>query len=491
MPCCVLADQCQHPSLDLRESHKCRRCHHIVHVLCAEEDPNADASNNLTCFRCTSPPKVQLPRASNAFQIEQALNPTAPHNLTMQPSQTSADHPTTTNKTLLAERTPKRPSSHAKRKGPTTNRASKAKISKDFRLDADKSKPDPLLMKTVAFDVDDQMHGTRLYQHFGGDETAKKSLSIRNGKRYLLGTVIRLSNTKKNAQVSLTTIHYDIQWEDSSLGETPVDVTLIYDALALHKTMSIPRKSKDNPPTRQSRNRDPFSPELRTMLFSVDDLERGLPDSSDDDASTNPDDENDDFFFFHQKPFHYYHYNNVVEDDSRDTGNAHGLAASDFRWSSGTLQPPPDRSRRLESHVSPSLTAHFETPIQSLLAFIPLRIFNSIAYFSNLYANETIGKSETRTISGAKWDKDITINEIMKFFGILFKMVLRPTPGQPYPFCWNDPSWHPYTQYMKLRRFQQIRTVLHFNDNACMEGSNDAVFKVSSMLLDITISFFP
>lgn len=446
MPRCVLADHCQYQNLDLRDSHRCRRCHQVVHVFCAEEDPNADSSNNLTCFLCTSPPKVQLPRASSL---------------------------------------------HAKRKGPTTNRASKAKIPKDFRLEADKSKPDPLLMKTAAFDVDDKMHGTRLYQHFGGDENAKKSLSIRNGKRYLLGTVIRLSNTKKNSQGSSGTIHYDIQWEDTSLGDTPVDVTLIYDALSLHKSIFAPRKSKDHPITRPSRNRDPFSPELRTILFSVDELERGHPDSSDDDASTNPDDNEDDFFFFHQKPFDYYNYREFSEDDSVDAENAHDVAASDFRWSSGILQPPPDRSRRLNSHVTPKLTAHFETPIQSLLAFIPLRIFNSIAFFSNLYANDAIGKSESRTISGAKWDKDITINEIMKFFGILIKMVLRPTPGQPYPFCWNDPSWHPYTQYMKLRRFQQIRTVLHFNDNGAMEGSDDAVFKVSSILVDTTLYFSP
>jgi hypothetical protein len=31
---------------------------------------------------------------------------------------------------------------------------------------------------------------------------------------------------------------------------------------------------------------------------------------------------------------------------------------------------------------------------------------------------------------------------------------------------------------MTLRRFQQIRSVLHFNDNSNITGSNDAAFKV-------------
>jgi len=63
-----------------------------------------------------------------------------------------------------------------------------------------------------------------------------------------------------------------------------------------------------------------------------------------------------------------------------------------------------------------------------MLAFIPLKIFNSIAHFSNLYAHTTMEQTENGNICGKKWESDITINEIMKFFGILIKMVLRPTP---------------------------------------------------------------
>jgi hypothetical protein len=50
-PRCALGVHCQHPQLALRSGHKCRRCRREVHVLCAEEDPQADASENLTCRR--------------------------------------------------------------------------------------------------------------------------------------------------------------------------------------------------------------------------------------------------------------------------------------------------------------------------------------------------------------------------------------------------------------------------------------------------------
>jgi hypothetical protein len=60
-PRCALGVHCQHPQLALRSGHKCRRCRREVHVLCAEEDPQADASENLTCFFCTDPPKFPPP----------------------------------------------------------------------------------------------------------------------------------------------------------------------------------------------------------------------------------------------------------------------------------------------------------------------------------------------------------------------------------------------------------------------------------------------
>jgi hypothetical protein len=209
-------------------------------------------------------------------------------------------------------------------------------------------------------------------------------------------------------------------------------------------------------------------------------MEQGTPESSesedDDDKEDNEEVDKDDLLFCPRSLL----FDNVPQqedDDDRDTG-----AGSSFCWSTGNLPPPPDCSNRRESHVTPSRTGVCATPISSFLAFIPLKIFSSIAFYSNLHAHHVVATSENGLVCGRKWEADISTNEIMKFFGILFKMALRPTPGQSYQFCWDDPQWHPYTGHMRLRRFQQIRSVLHFNDNANIDGSDDAAFKVSLLV---------
>ena len=480
MPRCVLGEHCSNPTHDLRPGHACQRCHQLVHVLCGEEDPSSDAANNVICFLCTIPPKFPKPNRhhphlSKAYAIE----------TNQPPLRTLADQPPKNNSL-----TSKQKSSQSTRtqKIQSHRKARKTTTAKEFRLDADQSKPDPLLMKPVAFDVDNNIKGNELYEHFGGDDEAKRYLTIRNGKRMLLGTIIRASKKTKGAKQTSSILHYDVQWEESDLGQTAVDVSLVIDAIALYRTI-FSSQNVQRSSSRKPRNRDPFSPDLRTLLFSVDDNEKGKPESSDDEGTNSDQQELDDFLFRpHTIPANVSRCMSISEDndDSDDFG-----VTSDFCWATGlTLRSPPDRSSRPPSHVVPALAGNFATPIQSFLAFIPLKIFNSIAIFSNNYAHHVMETSENRNVSGRKWETDISINEIMKFFGILFKMVLRPTPGQSYPFCWNDPQWHPYTRYMPLRRFQQIRAVLHFNDNSNIEASDDAAFKVSAIGLPISQTLF-
>lgn len=130
-------------------------------------------------------------------------------------------------------------------------------------------------MKPVAFDVDDGLQGSRLYDHFGGDAKAINYLKIKNGKRMLLGTVIRATNRKKGKQPSSQTVHYNVQWEQNNLGTTPVDVSLIIDAIALYKTCAA-TKTNQQSSTKKSQKREPFSPELCNLLLSIDDFERGM-----------------------------------------------------------------------------------------------------------------------------------------------------------------------------------------------------------------------
>ena len=344
-------------------------------------------------------------------------------------------------------------------------------------------------MKPVAFDIDDKMYGTQLYEHFGGDEHARKYISRKIDKRFLLGTVIRVSKKQRGAGSSASSIHYDIQWEESDLGDTSVSLSVVIEAISLHQTFFSAHRStrhRGTPRTTRSTSREPFSPAVRKALLHVEETEIGTPESSEDEDDINDGmkskdvgngelDDNDLLFCHDNKLRDNIELHNLSLDDN----NENTVDGSQFRWSTGKLPVPPDVSNRRKSHVIPSKTGVFATPISSFLAFVPLKMFNSIAFYSNRYAHDRIATNNNGFVCGTKWQSDISINEIMKFFGILFKMVLQPTPGQCYTSCWNNTQWHPYTAHMKLRRFQQIRSVLHFNDNSKIVGSNDAAFKVS------------
>ena len=489
MPRCVLGVHCQYPLCELSDGHRCRRCHHHVHVLCGHEDPTAALSENLTCFFCTTPPRFSQRNDSvsnemqSSPQIHDNISPVIPTATTSPLSPADQPSPLLANPTLPSKSSNRRSSNQRtplltkRRSAPSKSRAKpKGKVIKDFRLDADITQPDPLLMKPVAFDVDDKKHGTTVYESFGGDDGAKKYLTFRNGRRLLLGTIVRSTNKKKLKNLGpggSSAPLYDIQWEQSDLGDTPIHLFNLYDAMTLHQTVTTSTKSPRNS-TASVHNPNPLSHEQRRILFRVNDAEIGTPEASDDEDGKDNNDDEDQILF--PDILHEYATRQNIPQDEDDSEEP--FDGSDFCWSTGTLPPPPDRSTRAASFVKPEAAGSFSTPIDSLLAFVPLSVFNSIAFFSNLYAHHVIESSENGNVSGKRWEQDITINEIMKFFGILLKMVLRPTPGQSYPFCWNDAQWHPYTTLMKLRRFQQIRSVLHFNDNSNIDGSKDAAFKV-------------
>ena len=130
-------------------------------------------------------------------------------------------------------------------------------------------------MKTVCFDVQDQKYGTQLAHHLFPDDPSKLKPSLKNinGVFYLFGTIT--GGSKKKAG---KTQNYDIQWEDSSLGTTAVDLAIVISALELCKRVN------------HSHEPGPFSPDsvfntdvLSYLANHVDEGEAGNPLDSDDD----------------------------------------------------------------------------------------------------------------------------------------------------------------------------------------------------------------
>jgi hypothetical protein len=310
-PRCALRVHCQHPQLALRSGHKCRRCHRVVHVLCAEEDPQADASTNLTCFFCTDPPKFSPPENHPSFRNDKSSQSwTSLHDLPQIHLQSfdddlrsSGSNSFTTDlhqpKVITAKGKKQAPvSSKRKKSTPASNSTGaatkkpkpKPKVVTEFRLDANTSKPDPLLMKPVAFDVDDKLYGTQLYKHFGGEEHGSTFITTKNGKRLLLGTVVRVSKKKKGPGAS-SSIHYDIQWEEPDLGDsTSIDVSVVNEATALHSRIMSSRSDAAHRLQAQTVcTRNPFSTEVRKALLHVEETEIGSPESSEDEDEINAD----------------------------------------------------------------------------------------------------------------------------------------------------------------------------------------------------------
>ena len=81
----------------------------------------------------------------------------------------------------------------------------------------------------------------------------------------------------------------------------------------------------------------------------------------------------------------------------------------------------------------------FSTTMSSLVAFLPIGYWKELVKQSNSYAHAGLNDPDNphRTISGKKWTKDITLQEMMLFHGILLWMVIIKLPGQSYADAWN------------------------------------------------------
>ena len=77
----------------------------------------------------------------------------------------------------------------------------------------------------------------------------------------------------------------------------------------------------------------------------------------------------------------------------------------------------------------------------------------------------------------------------MVFFGLPIKLTLHPALGQPYKNAWRDTCWHPYILQMGLWYFQQIRSMLHLNDNSQIGTLVDSLFKVLLLLNQVKVTF--
>ncbi|MGH7974333.1 MAG: hypothetical protein ACREBR_02310, partial [bacterium] len=186
----------------------------------------------------------------------------------------------------------------------------------------------------------------------------------------------------------------------------------------------------------------------------------------------------DDITWFHHGDSREIDQAEQEQIESHNIENLNGLS-----WNcNGTLPHPTGKSEKDTSTIKPEYLDSFQTPISSCLAFIPIVLWETMVFESNKYAEQQIIKRGEQKICGATWSGAILLREMMTFFGILIHMALSPTPGRTYSYAWKHPDRHPYAKAMPLRRFQQIRAVIHLNDNEEESETNDSLHKVRYLL---------
>jgi hypothetical protein len=85
-------------------------------------------------------------------------------------------------------------------------------------------------------------------------------------------------------------------------------------------------------------------------------------------------------------------------------------------------------------------------------------------------------------INAYKW-KPTSVQEILTLFGILINAMLFTQTGRLMRDSWDDPVRNPWTCQMSKGGFQQVRIMLHFNNNKDIEGlQNNSLRKIKPLL---------
>jgi len=86
---------------------------------------------------------------------------------------------------------------------------------------------------------------------------------------------------------------------------------------------------------------------------------------------------------------------------------------------------PPIRSTYPPTHVRKEFIHLFQTPMSSFLAYLPIKVWIDIVYYSNLYASQIISekgeRNDNNDLITKEW-KAISLQELMTFMGILLGM---------------------------------------------------------------------
>ena len=171
-----------------------------------------------------------------------------------------------------------------------------------------------------------------------------------------------------------------------------------------------------------------------------------------------------------------------------ETASGEKIACGEgLNWEFGKrLQPSNNVYNGGDTHFKAEYenSPHFESPINSLLSFIPMEYWKKMLSETNVYAQK-LADDNNGFISGRPWTRKFSLNEIMKFHGLLMLMTIVPYPGRKYEYYWEttDTRFHKVTRELAIKRFVQLRRVLRLYNEQEKKKSRRTMLKILTLLL--------
>jgi len=347
---------------------------------------------------------------------------------------------------------------------------------------------DSLLHKTVAYNIDSSV-GKKICSQL---PCSISSSSLR--ENCIVGTVTR----KLSTRLPSGKLVYEVSWNNSAYGVLSMSHTAIVSGienfLELEHQTQQSQLSQQVQFFREMRRLDPY--DNQDIMKLIEKSRKEDPElspcssGSESDGTEDSDLSLGDAFFGEThidrtKAMEPYAQDNeyLLVSDEEDNSNELALTNVDeldgLDWDPReTLQPRPAKMTPKPSSTKDQYVTKFDTPISSFFSFLPQTMWEKIRFESNKYARQKMLKSGEQRIAGWRWRHDITIEEMYQFFGLLIYMATLPAPGRDYTYYWEKFYIYTWTNCMRLYRFKQIRSVLHFNSSTRSEKSKDPLHTV-------------
>jgi len=148
--------------------------------------------------------------------------------------------------------------------------------------------------------------------------------------------------------------------------------------------------------------------------------------------------------------------------------NSSSIPTTGLHWEYGAEieeEPVHNKAPKVTT-VNDAVKSDFKTPIDCFMKMCPLSLWEVVVSETNRYAEQKISKQvkRKRYFAGYKW-VPVTLQDVMTYVGMLIYGMLYPQTGRRMRESWDSPYLSPWTKFMSRGRFQQISSVLHFNNN--------------------------